>query len=984
MAQNTLSQPPTTNRYDANPHPDPDILEFAYIGDTHAYGNTADVRVAQPNIDRFIAYCHENPQIQFALYGGDFINSYETNYEQAMWSLRQARNDFSTLGIPFYTTKGNHDCNGKQYKADGTPDNSQIVTDKEYYRLFSPLSPDNPHYQPEGIVTDPRNPTGNYYYRDFPGHRFRLIVLNGYGLDSLETYGVHRYQLKWLAETALDFSDKEEPETWCFLALIHLFTTNQMTNACARLLQAYALGKDFRDHDMGVTYKANFGRQPRARMVALLSGHYHEDIYDNSSGYNLIISHRGYAMAGDLGTYTEICFDHFRLNTRTLTLEKRRIGRGLSNIFSYDKPQMLEPQMPIPNLEGLAAYTRGGRGGRIIRVTHLGDSGEGSLRWAVGQKGCRKVIFDVAGTIRLKSPLVIDHDSLTIYGHASPDKGITLQGAPMIVRSSETVIRYLTLLDGLTDGDFGQHNLVLSHLTVSSLTGDAMSMRRIYRLTVQDCLINGAGPGHAGLVAGGCLSSYIYNHITGCPTAIRFPDEEGCNRNVHVARNLITDWQDHCMTGGGRQGEFTITENYAIPGPMTTNHQLLTVAEDGTGRYYLEYNVVEGRTDSTRYNRLLVNDRSGLPYIPDPDNAAERKKMYPLARPHKTEFARSCLSISPFQSRNILTFATVSDTEKRVRRLAGSGYRPEKVCRDSLLSADMEGYLNRYVHPERTIVILYENDTHGAIDGYTRLAGLREVLRNDSVSVGIVTSGDFLEGSQDSKPTESRAIVEIMNHIGYDAIGLGGHDFAYRVADREKVFGPMASSITCLNLRHIAADTLVYAPYIMRQYDRRSIAFIGVTTSRINHSRAYAFEDAAGQRIYEVSDSNLYRKVQQTVDAARKAGADFVILLSHLGEKENENRISSHSLIAATTGIDVLFDSGNHALEHVIHLPNKKGQPVLLSQTGARLKNVGKLVIDPDGRIYAELIPSARLIYKDPHTSFLVDRIQSAHLADSQ
>ena len=73
-------------------------------------------------------------------------------------------------------------------------------------------------------------------------------------------------------------------------------------------------------------------------------------------------------------------------------------------------------QVPaFPGAEGHGRYVTGGRGGKIVHVTNLNDSGTGSLRYAVSGSARKIVVFDVAGVIALQSNLTIG-DNTTICG----------------------------------------------------------------------------------------------------------------------------------------------------------------------------------------------------------------------------------------------------------------------------------------------------------------------------------------------------------------------------------------------------------------------------------------------------------------------------------------------------------------------------------------------------------------------------------------
>src|SRR6266508_1855349 len=85
----------------------------------------------------------------------------------------------------------------------------------------------------------------------------------------------------------------------------------------------------------------------------------------------------------------------------------------------------------FPTAEGFGANAVGGRGGRVIEVTNLNDSGTWGLREAVTQTGPRIVVCRVRETIELQSTIYVTQPYLTIAGQTSPG-GIQLRGTPNV------------------------------------------------------------------------------------------------------------------------------------------------------------------------------------------------------------------------------------------------------------------------------------------------------------------------------------------------------------------------------------------------------------------------------------------------------------------------------------------------------------------------------------------------------------------------
>lgn len=267
--------------------------------------------------------------------------------------------------------------------------------------------------------------------------------------------------------------------------------------------------------------------------------------------------------------------------------------------------------------------------------------------------------------------------------------------------------------------------------------------------------------------------------------------------------------------------------------------------------------------------------------------------------------------------------------------------------------------------PLQPIVILYENDVHCAIDGYAKLAGLRNKLA-DSGYVALVSSGDYLQGGTAGALSFGSYIMEIQKAVGYDAMTLGNHEFDYytdRLLELIEAYDP---PVTCANLYDAKTGERLFPAYIIRRYGPRKVAFIGALTPETADAEYYALHDETGKDIYDLKPESTYQLIQEAADAARAEGAEFVIVLSHLGEQKIVQNVDSHGLIAATTGIDAVLDGHSHNVVPGEYVKNAAGEPVLISQTGTAFRNIGKLVIDVEGKLSNELIPVDSLTEEDP------------------
>lgn len=308
--------------------------------------------------------------------------------------------------------------------------------------------------------------------------------------------------------------------------------------------------------------------------------------------------------------------------------------------------------LAFPGAEGYGRFARGGRGGVVVKVTNLNDSGPGSLRDAIeGDYGPRTVVFDVSGLITLSDDVIIDGSTppITVAGQTAPGKGICVKRQQFALSGAkDAIVRFMRVRVGMESGETqnasgmaGVDHCIMDHCSISWGIDEEISSRGAKNMTLQRTLISealniaghdkyppGTKHGYAASI-GGDIASFHHNLLAHC---------EGRNWSLaggldgagyyagrlDIFNNVVYNWGHRATDGGAYEVNFV--GNYYKPGAATTFFYALNAQYGGfpgTQQYYFAGNVMPGhftvsnqaagRTQSTENGGTLPED-SNPPY----------------------------------------------------------------------------------------------------------------------------------------------------------------------------------------------------------------------------------------------------------------------------------------------------------------------------------------------------------------------------------
>ena len=268
--------------------------------------------------------------------------------------------------------------------------------------------------------------------------------------------------------------------------------------------------------------------------------------------------------------------------------------------------------------------------------------------------------------------------------------------------------------------------------------------------------------------------------------------------------------------------------------------------------------------------------------------------------------------------------------------------------------------------PDHDIYIIYTNDVHCGIEDNIGYAGV-EYFKNEAKKltpyVTLVDAGDWAQGATIGSISNGRYIVEIMNALNYDFATPGNHEFDYGFSQFENFAKNLKCGLYSCNLRDLRTGELILKPYKIFEYGKVKVAFVGACTpeSMITSTPIF-FKDENGNFIYdfdgEKTGEKLCASIQKAVDDAKNEGADYVVLVGHLGEYENITKPewSAPFIAERTRNIDVFIDGHSHEVTPGLKFKNLDGKEVTVTQSGTKLNNIGLVKIKTNGEITTELL----------------------------
>ena len=246
------------------------------------------------------------------------------------------------------------------------------------------------------------------------------------------------------------------------------------------------------------------------------------------------------------------------------------------------------------------------------------------------------------------------------------------------------------------------------------------------------------------------------------------------------------------------------------------------------------------------------------------------------------------------------------------------------------------------VHPHDELFWENEKAVFRKTGGYAHLASYFQKERKKNPNTFIIDTGDMFQGSELSVKTTGKAMVPILNGLGYDLYLPGNWEVIYYKKAMQTLLGSLNAPKVCANMYHDLGDgkkgELIFPPYYTWNIKGVKIGFIGYTDPLVpirqspNYSKGIIYTKPEENLAYYV---DLLRNQEQCA---------YVLIVSHLGLSQQINLANQE----VCNGVDYILGGDTH---------ERVRKPILCKyakvvEPGAFGSFVGKLTLTiQDGKV---------------------------------
>lgn len=240
------------------------------------------------------------------------------------------------------------------------------------------------------------------------------------------------------------------------------------------------------------------------------------------------------------------------------------------------------------------------------------------------------------------------------------------------------------------------------------------------------------------------------------------------------------------------------------------------------------------------------------------------------------------------------------------------------------------------LHAGKNVVTIYHtNDIHGKMDAaYYNMGGINQLkvtLARQETGGLLVDAGDFLHGSQSL--AEQRAVISVMNNMGYHAAAVGNHELAKGQQHLASLIPLMQFSMVNCNYEFEGSLSDLIKPYIIINSGKYKVGITGV-----------------GHKIAGIGYRDAIQSANTTAAFLKEnEQCHLVICLSHLGFKQDGDTPDNQKLARQSEHIDLIVSGHNQQLlAGQLILRNKLKNEVILAQTAWDGLMMGRTIFNFD------------------------------------